>query len=233
MSISLLPNQRIRKVLIALATVTVMGIAPTHAVASSSADSGSPSTGGQADEYGWTVTRSPVGELSLSPSVPLTTKEAKAAAIGFESSLSPGTIYFTGDYKTVAVSGPHVTEVPVYKRSYKACFAGNSAWKQCTTGVIVFAKGYATCGSSCTIASNLGSHACGTGDSGAIGYNVELRGCGEARFKCGLALSLWESDDVSVSVPLAGHRTFDWHINAYSTGTMTGPWNGRGADPAC
>jgi hypothetical protein len=174
-----------------------------------------------------------MGELYLSPSVPLTTKEAKAAAIGFESSLSPGTIYFTGDYKTVSVSGPHVTQVPVYKRSYKACFAGNPAWKQCTAGVIVFANGYATCGNSCSIISNRGSHACGTGDSGAIGYSVSVVGCGETRFKCGLALSLWESDDVSVALPLPGHRTFDWHINAYSTGTMTGPWNGRGADPAC
>jgi hypothetical protein len=189
------------------------------------------STGSVSDQYQWTVTHNANGDISLSPSTPLS--RAEAAAIGFESSLSVGTQYFTGDYKTVAVSGPHVTRVPVYKRSFKACYSGNTFWRQCGSGVIIFANGYATCGTSCTIIQNRGQHACGTDDSASIGYNAEVVGCGETRFRCGVALALYESDNMSVTVPLPGHRIYTWHVNAYSTGNMTGPYDGAGADPVC
>lgn len=188
-------------------------------------------TGSQTDQYEWTVTRNALGEIAMSPSTPLSDEEA--AAIGFENSLSTGTRVFTGDYKTVAISGLHVTQVPVYQRTWKACYAGNSFWKQCGSGVIVYANGYATCGTTCSIIQNRGQHACGTDDSAALGYNAEVVGCGENRFRCGLALALYESDDVSVADPLPGHRVYTWHVNAYSTGAMTGPYNNVGADPAC
>lgn len=182
----------------------------------------------------WTVRTSPEGSIAVGPLEPASDAERRAfdnqtTAIGFHDTLTLNPRYFTGLYKTVAVSGPHVTRSPVYKRAYRACHTGNGLWQSCMTGTIITANGYAACGSTCTIAGLRGTHSCQTDGSGGVGYDVDLTACGETRFDCGLALHVWERDKVKLAVPVATWMTLDWHINVYSGGTFTGPFSGAGA----
>lgn len=171
---------------------------------------------------GWTMQRTDVGTLQVGP---MQTETPKTALLGFTTYLKQYPIYSTGTYVQVVTTGP---PVPVLFRSFYACFAGNPSWQSCQSGRVYFANGYSTCALTCNINGFRGSHACGVG-GGAVGYEVDVSGCGEVRrvgAACNRAVSVYEVDKVRVSVPLAAFKTFAWHINAYYTGGLYGPYQG-------
>jgi hypothetical protein len=201
MSISLLPNQRIRKVLVALATVTVLGIAPTHASANSDG-----------------------GSASLPPTSS-TTGASPTSTLTFRDSLEVGTPVWTGAYKTV-ISGPHTTQVKVYKRSFHACDGQVAGLIQnCQGGTIVYAAGFAACFETCTVGGQRGSHYCQVEGSDSNGASSAMTACYSDLLSNGYASKGVETDRDCVSL---GCSSYTWHVNAYPTGNITGPYEGTG-----
>lgn len=216
-------GRRFRGALVVAAdAVAVLGVAPSRAVADSEAapvltqdtltlmldDNGEPSQ---------VVTMQPDGSYSY---------VGPATANGFRDSLSVGAPVFTGAYKSI-VSGPHVTKVKVYKRSFHACKGQVMGLVQnCMSGTITYAAGFAACFSYCTVGGQRGSQQCQVVGSDTNGLTSDLAGCSNTLLANGYASKAVETD--KVCVPAMGCSNYAWHVNAYPTGNITGPYSGEG-----
>jgi hypothetical protein len=129
-----------------------------------------------------------------------------------------------------------VTNVKVYERSFTACHGEQLGWVvNCMSGSIVYAAGFAACFNGCTVASLRGSQSCETsGSHSNPGMRSDLRACYNRLYStgpsAGNASKAVEVDKVcNDGIPLpAACSTEAWHVNAYSTGNITGPFQGEG-----
>ena len=172
---------------------------------------------------------------SAEPSSATTTQPGtETAAASFGDFINVGTPTFTGRYKTI-VSGPHVTEVAVYVRSFKAChfYYAGAEGGSCMTGSIVYAAGFAACFSGCTVAGLRGSQDCGTQSGTFPGFDLTVQGCSNHLMATGPSAGYgsvaFETDRVCNHVPVLSSCTSNsWHVNAYGSGNITGVYGGVG-----
>lgn len=153
--------------------------------------------------------------------------------VGSCDTLRVGSPSFTGVYKKLSGPGSTYHYVPVYRRTWKACrsWTGGSA-SVCMGGTIVYAANFAACFSGCTVAGQRGSQGCDQ-DEIALGMSVTLTEC-----RNHLALTGTHAYEASVAyntyrlcplhLPITSCFGSTWHVNAYSTGTITGPYSGYG-----
>lgn len=148
-------------------------------------------------------------------------------------SLKVGTPAWTGKYKAV-VSGPHVTQVKVYTRTYQACrLTVGAGTFTCFEGIIVYAPGFAACFNGCTVAGMRGSQTCHTHVTTMPGFKLTTTGCRNHLMTTGVSAGYGsvavEMDDVCAEVLHVGVcKGAEWHINAYGSGNITGVYNGLG-----
>jgi hypothetical protein len=215
-------GRRVRGAAVVAAAVAVLGAAPAQAVADDGSapvltqdalslmldDNGEPSQ---------VVTQHPDGSYSY---------VGPTTAKGFRDSLSVGAPVFTGAYKTI-ISGPHVTKVKVYVRSFHACKGQVVGLVQnCMSGTITYAAGFAACFSYCTVGGQRGSQHCHADGSDTNGLTSDLAACWNTLLSNGYASKAVETD--KVCVPAMGCSNYSWHLNAYPTGNITGPYSGEG-----
>jgi len=218
--------KRGRVVVAAVAAALALGAASSDAVAESGVvgESSSTSTAGvlgliidESGEPSQVVATHPDGSYSYA---------GPTTANGFRDSLSVGTPVFTGAYKTI-VSGPHVTKVKVYKRSFHACKGQVSGLVQnCMSGTITYAAGFAACFSACTVGGQRGSQYCQADGSDSNVVTSDLAACWNTLLSNGYASKAVETD--KDCMPAAGCSNYSWHLNAYPTGNITGPYSGEG-----
>ena len=222
MSMFSVRGSRVRGAFVVAAAVTVLGVTPSLAVADGNDAPGQTQDtlglmlddNGEASEV---VTMHPDGSYAyVGPST----------ANGFRDSLSVGSPIFTGAYKTI-ISGPHVTKVKVYKRSFHACKGQVAGLVQnCQDGSITYAAGFAACFDTCTVAGQRGSHRCQVDGSDSNGVSSTMTDCYSDLLSNGYSSKAVETDRDCVSL---GCSSYTWHVNAYPTGNITGPYSGSGS----
>jgi hypothetical protein len=217
-------GRRVRGAAVVAAAVAVLGAAPAQAVADDGSapvltqdapsllldDSGEPSQ---------VVTMHPDGSYSY---------VGPATANGFRDSLYVGSPAFTGRYKQI-VSGPHVTNVKVYKRYWKSCYAEmGSLVQNCQDGYVVYAAGFAACLDTCRVAGLYGSHNCQVSGSDDTVFSSEPQKCYSVFMQNGYSSHANEVDRDCYPGPIPACSTLEWHNNFYPTGNVTGPYGGAG-----
>jgi hypothetical protein len=219
--------KRGRVVVAVVAAALALSSASTQAIA----DAGRSSDGGAPSAKTFEL----IVDDSTEPSPARTMQpDTETAAGSFGDYIHVGTPTFTGRYKTI-VSGPHVTYVKVYVRSFKAChfyFAGAEGGS-CMTGSIVYAAGFAACFNGCTVAGLRGSQDCGTESGSFPGFELTVQGCRNHLMATGPSAGYgsvaFETDQVCNEVPvISSCTTKSWHVNAYGSGNITGVYGGVG-----
>lgn len=188
------------------------------------------------------IASAPISQAKTdAPSAEVNTPAHAMAANGFPwcnpyaacTSLKVGTPAWTGKYKPI-VSGPHVTQVKVYTRTYQACrLTVGAGTFTCFEGNIVYAPGFAACFNGCSVAGLRGSQTCHTHVVTMPGFKLTTTACRNHLMTTGGSAGYGsvavEQDDVCAEVMHVGVcKSAEWHVNAYGSGNITGVYNGIG-----
>lgn len=178
-------------------------------------------------------------EMTGQPEVVTSYKDGSYGAtvcppVGSCDSLTVATPAFTGVYKRLPGPGSTYHYVPVYRRSWKACrlYSGGTVF-ECMSGSIVYAATYAACFNGCTVAELRGGQVCGL-DEVTIGLTADLTACRNhlvlTGSSAGYASVAYNTYKICEPFHIPGCYSSTWHVNAYGSGTITGPYSGYGVD---
>ncbi len=149
----------------------------------------------------------------------------------FRDSLSVGPIYWTGKwhcFSSCTGMGPPAV-AKIMKRSFHACKGqSGGAVQNCMDGIAYFTYQWATCLTTCTEGGMRGSQICQARGSDTEGFSSDVTSCTQVHFNGIKAVHVVEADH-NCFLSLGWCDSYDWHINIYSGGTVTGPFVGIGA----
>ncbi len=180
---------------------------------------------------GWVTTRTKAGTLSVAPATKATAAELRAFAAASACGdavpcLSAGNNVYVG---VVCVPGTSCqVESTVYKRAFVACASAEAGFvHECMSGTIVWAVWYAACNTACRLAGQYGTHFCQTTGSRGILWSVDSTGCSSSYLASHASVVREEFKACYLKLNLCD--TFAYHVNAYNTGAITGPYGGPGS----